>query len=94
MRSVEAADLLRAAFGFLDGRFRPTAATGRRRKRTSKPAGAALQGDAATNHLQVRGFRFSVKVRIEERRTIESAVSEIALQGARYPDHLQQLVGV
>ena len=41
--------------------------------------------------LRVRSGEQETPVRVV--RAIESAVSKIALQGARYPEHLQKLVG-
>jgi aryl-alcohol dehydrogenase-like predicted oxidoreductase len=35
----------------------------------------------------------SIELTPEDLRQIESAVSKIMLQGARYPEHLQKMVG-
>jgi aryl-alcohol dehydrogenase-like predicted oxidoreductase len=52
-----------------------------------------IPGTTKLHRLEENLGAAAVELTPEELRTIESAVSTISLQGARYPEHLQRLVG-
>ncbi len=58
-----------------------------------KPWIVPIPGTTKLHRLEENIGGAAVELTPEELRSIESAVSKIALQGARYPEHLQQLVG-
>jgi aryl-alcohol dehydrogenase-like predicted oxidoreductase len=58
-----------------------------------KPWIVPIPGTTKLHRLEENIGAAAVELTPEELRTIDSAVSTITLQGARYPEHLQQLVG-
>jgi len=58
-----------------------------------KPWIVPIPGTTKQHRLEENIGAAAVDLTLEELRTIDSAVSKITLQGARYPEHLQQLVG-
>jgi len=58
-----------------------------------KPWIVPIPGTTKLHRLEENVGAAAVELTPEELRTIDSAVSKITLQGARYPEHLQQLVG-
>ena len=58
-----------------------------------KPWIVPIPGTTKLHRLEENIGAAAVDLTPEELRTIDSAVSKITLQGARYPEHLQQLVG-
>ena len=52
-----------------------------------------IPGTTKLHRLEENIGAAAVDLHTEELRTIESAVSKIPVQGARYPEHLQRLVG-
>lgn len=52
-----------------------------------------IPGTTKLNRLQENVAAADVELTPEDLRDIDGAVSRIAVQGARYPEHLQQLVG-
>ena len=52
-----------------------------------------IPGTTKLHRLEENIGAAAVELTIEDLRDIDSAVSGIAVQGARYPEHLQQLVG-
>ncbi|TMH33074.1 MAG: aldo/keto reductase [Betaproteobacteria bacterium] len=58
-----------------------------------KPWIVPIPGTTKLHRLEENIGAAAVELTPEDLRTIDSAVSKITLQGARYPEHLQQLVG-
>ena len=58
-----------------------------------KPWIVPIPGTTKLNRLAENVGAADVELTSEDLRDIDSAVSRIAVQGARYPEHLQQLVG-
>ena len=58
-----------------------------------KPWIVPIPGTTKRHRLEENIGATAVELTPEDRREIEDAASKIAVQGARYPDHLQQLVG-
>ena len=58
-----------------------------------KPWIVPIPGTTKLHRLEENIGAAAVDLTPEELRTIDSAVSKITLQGARYPEHLQRLVG-
>src|SRR6266496_3822640 len=58
-----------------------------------KPWIVPIPGTTKQHRLEENIGAAAVDLTYEELRTIDSAVSTITLQGARYPEHLQRLVG-
>ena len=58
-----------------------------------KPWIAPIPGTTKLHRLEENLGAIAVALTTEELRDISSAISKIHLQGARYPEHLQQLVG-
>ncbi len=58
-----------------------------------KPWIVPIPGTTKLHRLDENIGAASVKLTPEDLREIESATSKIAIQGARYPEHLQKLVG-
>jgi aryl-alcohol dehydrogenase-like predicted oxidoreductase len=58
-----------------------------------KPWIAPIPGTTKLHRLEENVGAANVELTTDELRDIGSAVSKIAVQGARYPEHLQQLVG-
>ncbi len=58
-----------------------------------KPWIVPIPGTTKLHRLEENIGAAAVELTAEELQIIESAVSTITLQGARYPEHLQQLVG-
>jgi aryl-alcohol dehydrogenase-like predicted oxidoreductase len=58
-----------------------------------KPWIVPIPGTTKLHRLEENIAAAAVELTPGELRDIESAVSRIAVQGARYPEHLQQLVG-
>ncbi len=58
-----------------------------------KPWIVPIPGTTKQHRLEENIGAAAVDLNPEELRTIDSAVSTITLQGARYPEHLQHLVG-
>ena len=58
-----------------------------------KPWIVPIPGTTKLHRLEENIGAAAVDLTPEELRTVDSAVSKITLQGARYPEHLQQLVG-
>jgi aryl-alcohol dehydrogenase-like predicted oxidoreductase len=58
-----------------------------------KPWIVPIPGTTKLHRLEENIGAAAVDLTLEELGTIDSAVSMIALQGARYPEHLQRLVG-
>jgi aryl-alcohol dehydrogenase-like predicted oxidoreductase len=52
-----------------------------------------IPGTTKPHRLEENLGAADVELTADDLRAIESAVSEVAVQGARYPEHLQQLVG-
>ena len=60
---------------------------------TQKPWIVPIPGTTKLHRLQENCGAASVQLSPEDLRELESAASKIAVQGARYPEHLQKLVG-
>jgi aryl-alcohol dehydrogenase-like predicted oxidoreductase len=58
-----------------------------------KPWIVPIPGTTKLHRLEENIGAAAIDLTPEELRTIDSTVSKITLQGARYPEHLQQLVG-
>jgi aryl-alcohol dehydrogenase-like predicted oxidoreductase len=58
-----------------------------------KPWIVPIPGTTKLHRLEENVGAAAVELTSEDLRIIDSAVSEISVQGARYPEHLQQLVG-
>ncbi len=58
-----------------------------------KPWIVPIPGTTKLNRLSENLGAVSVELTAEDLRRLESAASKIMVQGARYPDHLQKLVG-
>jgi len=58
-----------------------------------KPWIVPIPGTTKLHRLQENTGAASVQLSSEDLRELESAASKIAVQGARYPEHLQKLVG-
>jgi aryl-alcohol dehydrogenase-like predicted oxidoreductase len=58
-----------------------------------KPWIVPIPGTTKLHRLQENVAAASVSLSTEDLRELESAASRITVQGARYPDHLQKLVG-
>ena len=58
-----------------------------------KPWIVPIPGTTKLHRLQENLGAADIELSQEDLRTIEDAVSQIAVQGARYPEHLQRLVG-
>jgi len=58
-----------------------------------KPWIVPIPGTTKLHRLQENIGAASVQLTPEDLREIESAASKITVQGARYPEHLQKLVG-
>ena len=58
-----------------------------------KPWIAPIPGTTKLSRLEENVASVAVELTSEDLHEIESAVSEVAVQGARYPEHLQRLVG-
>ena len=58
-----------------------------------KPWIVPIPGTTKLHRLQENIGAASVQLSPEDLRELESAASKIAVQGARYPEHLQKLVG-
>ena len=58
-----------------------------------KPWIVPIPGTTKLHRLQENCGAASVQLSAEDLRELESAASKIAVQGARYPEHLQKLVG-
>jgi aryl-alcohol dehydrogenase-like predicted oxidoreductase len=58
-----------------------------------KPWIVPIPGTTKTHRLQENIGAVAVELTADDLREIESAASQITVQGARYPEHLQRLVG-
>ena len=58
-----------------------------------KPWIVPIPGTTKLHRLQENCGAASVKLSPEDLRELESVASKITVQGARYPEHLQKLVG-
>ena len=58
-----------------------------------KPWIVPIPGARKLEHLEENIRAVEVKLTSDDLREIDSALSKIKVQGARYPEHLQQLVG-
>jgi aryl-alcohol dehydrogenase-like predicted oxidoreductase len=58
-----------------------------------KPWIVPIPGTTKLHRLEENIGAAAVELTTDDLRVIDSAVSKIAVQGARYPEHLQQLVG-
>jgi aryl-alcohol dehydrogenase-like predicted oxidoreductase len=58
-----------------------------------KPWIVPIPGTTKLHRLRENAGAASVELTPDDLREIESAASKIAVQGARYPEHLQKLVG-
>ena len=58
-----------------------------------KPWIVPIPGTTKLHRLEENLGAASVELTADDLRKIESAVSKVMVQGARYPAHLQQLVG-
>ncbi len=58
-----------------------------------KPWIAPIPGTTKLHRLEENIGAADVELTADDLRSIESAVSKVAVQGARYPEHLQKLVG-
>ena len=58
-----------------------------------KPWIVPIPGTTKLHRLQENCGAAAVRLSLEDLRELESAASKIAVQGARYPEHLQKLVG-
>jgi aryl-alcohol dehydrogenase-like predicted oxidoreductase len=58
-----------------------------------KPWIVPIPGTTKPHRLEENAGAAAVELTVEELRDIDDALSGIAVQGARYPEHLQQLVG-
>jgi aryl-alcohol dehydrogenase-like predicted oxidoreductase len=58
-----------------------------------KPWIVPIPGTTKLNRLRENAGAASVKLTPDDLREIESVASNITVQGARYPEHLQKLVG-
>jgi aryl-alcohol dehydrogenase-like predicted oxidoreductase len=58
-----------------------------------KPWIVPIPGTTKVHRLEENLGAVDVNLTPDELRDIESAVSKIPVQGARYPEHLQQMVG-
>jgi aryl-alcohol dehydrogenase-like predicted oxidoreductase len=58
-----------------------------------KPWIVPIPGTTKLHRLRENAGAASVQLSLEELRELESAASKITVQGARYPEHLQKLVG-
>ena len=60
---------------------------------TQKPWIVPIPGTTKLNRLEENIGTVEIELTRDDLREIENAASEIELQGARYPDHLEQLTG-
>jgi aryl-alcohol dehydrogenase-like predicted oxidoreductase len=58
-----------------------------------KPWIVPIPGTTKLNRLEENIGAAEIKLTADDLRHIEGAVSKVTVQGARYPEHLQQLVG-
>jgi aryl-alcohol dehydrogenase-like predicted oxidoreductase len=58
-----------------------------------KPWIAPIPGTTKLHRLEENIEAADVELTSEDLRDIDRAVSKVTVQGARYPEHLQQLVG-
>ena len=58
-----------------------------------KPWIVPIPGTTKPHRLEENCRAASVQLPPEDLRELESAASKLAVQGARYPEHLQKLVG-
>jgi aryl-alcohol dehydrogenase-like predicted oxidoreductase len=58
-----------------------------------KPWVVPIPGTTKPHRLQQNIAAAAVELTSDDINDIDSAVSKIAVQGARYPEHLQQLIG-
>ena len=58
-----------------------------------KPWIVPIPGTTKLNRLEENVGAARVELTLDDLHDIESAISKIPVQGARYPEHLQQLVG-
>jgi aryl-alcohol dehydrogenase-like predicted oxidoreductase len=58
-----------------------------------KPWIVPIPGTTKRHRLEENLGAAAIQLTTEDLREIDRAASEIAVQGARYPDHLQKLVG-
>jgi aryl-alcohol dehydrogenase-like predicted oxidoreductase len=58
-----------------------------------KPWIVPIPGTTKRHRLEENNGAVSIELVPEDLQEIDAALSQIPVQGARYPDHLQQLVG-